>query len=130
MHAILSRLIGCYAYSAICKRITILNSRAPLLTIVGRAPARSLWYGIYQESDPLSCFSNHSNFPFSLFRSRVQLGPRVQLISKRTYPHGHARTRTHCADSAASLPSQLLMESRSWTARWRTCRAPSGTGVV
>ena len=38
MHAILSRLIGCYAYSAICIRITILNSRAPPLTIVGRAP--------------------------------------------------------------------------------------------
>ena len=38
MHAILSRLIGCYAYSAICIRITILNSRAPPLTIVGSAP--------------------------------------------------------------------------------------------
>ena len=38
MHAILSRLIGCYAYSAICIRITILISRAPPLTIVGRAP--------------------------------------------------------------------------------------------
>ena len=38
MHAILSRLIiGCYAYSAICIRITILISRAPPLTIVGRA---------------------------------------------------------------------------------------------
>ena len=37
MHAILSLLIGCYPYSAICIRITILNSRAPPLTIVGRA---------------------------------------------------------------------------------------------
>ena len=37
MHAILSRLIGCYAYSAICIRITILIIRAPPLTIVGRA---------------------------------------------------------------------------------------------
>ena len=35
MHAILSRLIGCYAYSVICIRITILISRAPPLTIVG-----------------------------------------------------------------------------------------------
>ena len=37
MHALLSRLIGCYAYSAICIRITILIIRAPPLTIVGRA---------------------------------------------------------------------------------------------
>ena len=37
MHAILSRPIGCYAYSVICIRITILISRAPPLTIVGRA---------------------------------------------------------------------------------------------